>query len=108
MNIMLVSVSERTREIGIRMAVGARQGDIRRQFLIEAVMVCLAGGVFGITLAWLFGQLFGLMVTSFHMVFSAEAIVIAFLFSSAIGLLFGFLPARNAARLDPIVALARE
>lgn len=108
MNIMLVSVSERTREIGIRMAVGARQSDIRRQFLIEAVMVCLAGGIVGITLAWLFGQLFGLLVTSFHMIFSLEAILIAFLFSSAIGLLFGFLPARNAARLDPIVALARE
>lgn len=108
MNIMLVSVSERTREIGIRMAVGARQSDIRRQFLIEAVMVCLAGGVVGIGMAWLFGQLFSLAVSSFHMIFSFEAIAIAFLFSSAIGLVFGFLPARNAARLDPIVALARE
>jgi macrolide transport system ATP-binding/permease protein len=108
MNIMLVSVSERTREIGIRMAVGARQGDIRRQFLIEAVMVCVAGGLVGIALAWLFGLLFRLLVSKFHMVFSFDAILIAFLFSSAIGLLFGFLPARNAARLDPIVALARE
>ncbi|HEX7340832.1 MAG TPA: FtsX-like permease family protein, partial [Rhodanobacteraceae bacterium] len=108
MNIMLVSVSERTREIGIRMAVGARQGDIRRQFLIESVMVCLVGGVIGIVLAWLFGQLFSLAVHQFHMIFSPAAILIAFGFSTAIGLVFGFLPARNAAKLDPIVALARE
>ncbi len=108
MNIMLVSVTERTREIGIRMAVGARRRDIMQQFLTEAVMVCLAGGLTGIVLAYGIGFLFGLAFTQWQMVFSPGAIMGAFACSSLIGVVFGYLPARNAARLNPIEALARE
>ncbi|MBU2712066.1 MacB family efflux pump subunit [Zooshikella harenae] len=108
MNIMLVSVTERTREIGIRMAVGARQSDILQQFLIEAVMVCLIGGGIGILLSFGVSALFSLLVPDMQMLFSVTAIVAAVVCSSLIGVLFGFLPARNAARLDPIEALARE
>ncbi len=108
MNIMLVSVTERTHEIGIRMAVGARQSDIRQQFLIEAVLVCLGGGVIGIVLSYGVGFLFSLFVTAIVMKFSLLSLSSAFLCSTLIGVLFGFLPARNAARLDPIEALARE
>lgn len=108
MNIMLVSVSERIHEIGIRVAVGARQSDIMQQFLIESVLVCLIGGMIGIVLSYGVGLVFPLFVSSFSMKFSLVSIVVAFFCSSAIGVLFGFLPARNAARLDPIEALARE
>ncbi|MFB2855395.1 MacB family efflux pump subunit [Aeromonas allosaccharophila] len=108
MNIMLVSVVERTREIGIRMAVGARQSDILQQFLIEAVMVSLLGGIFGVGLSLGIGVLFSLLVDSIKMQFSLFSILMAFGCSSLIGILFGYLPARNAARLDPVVALARE
>jgi len=108
MNIMLVSVTERTHEIGIRMAVGARQEDIMQQFLIESVLVCLLGGMIGIILSYGVGMVFSLFVTSFAMKFSIMSIVSAFLCSTLIGVIFGFLPARNAARLDPIEALARE
>ncbi|AYK17604.1 MacB family efflux pump subunit [Aeromonas veronii] len=108
MNIMLVSVVERTREIGIRMAVGARQSDILQQFLIEAVMVSLLGGIFGVGLSLGIGALFALLVDSIKMQFSLFSILMAFGCSSLIGILFGYLPARNAARLDPVVALARE
>ncbi|MDR6710991.1 macrolide transport system ATP-binding/permease protein [Pseudomonas hunanensis] len=108
MNIMLVSVTERTREIGIRMAVGARQSDIRQQFLVEAVMVCLIGGVIGIGLSYGIGYLFAVFVKQWEMVFSPGSIVMAFACSTLIGVLFGFVPARNAARLDPIEALARD
>ena len=108
MNIMLVSVTERTREIGIRMAVGARQSDIRQQFLVEAVMVCLIGGVIGIGLSYGIGYLFTLFVKQWEMVFSMASVVTAFACSTLIGVLFGFVPARNAARLDPIEALARD
>ncbi|MFM5507872.1 MacB family efflux pump subunit [Aeromonas rivipollensis] len=108
MNIMLVSVVERTREIGIRIAVGARQSDILQQFLIEAVMVSLLGGLLGIGLAIFIGFIFSLLVESFQMRFSLFSILMAFGCSSLIGILFGYLPARNAARLDPVEALARE
>jgi len=108
MNIMLVSVTERTHEIGIRMAVGARQEDIMQQFLIESVLVCLLGGMIGIICSWGVGRVFSLFVSSFAMQFSLMSIVSAFLCSTLIGVIFGFLPARNAARLDPIEALARE
>jgi len=108
MNIMLVSVTERTREIGVRMAVGARQSDIRQQFLIEAVLVCLLGGLLGVGLSLLVGWLFGKFAPDFQMVFSTASIVAAFACSSLIGVAFGFLPARNAAQLDPVEALARE
>ncbi|WP_394559211.1 MacB family efflux pump subunit [Aquipseudomonas alcaligenes] len=108
MNIMLVSVTERTREIGVRMAVGARQSDILRQFLIEAVLVCLIGGTLGVLSALAFGAVFSHFTSEFSLVFSAGSIVAAFLCSTVIGLVFGFLPARNAARLDPVDALSRE
>lgn len=107
MNIMLVSVTERTQEIGVRMAVGARQSDILRQFLIEAVLVCLIGGGLGVSLALAGGALFDRFASDFRMVFSSSAILGAFGVSTLIGVLFGFLPARSAARLDPVVALAR-
>ncbi len=108
MNIMLVSVTERTQEIGVRMAVGARQSDILRQFLIEAVLVCLIGGVLGIGIALLIGEVFDRLGGNFSMVYSTASIVAAFGVSTLIGVVFGFLPARNAARLDPVVALARQ
>jgi len=108
MNIMLVSVTERTHEIGIRMAVGARKEDIMQQFLIESVLVCLLGGMIGILCSFGVGKVFSIFVSSFSMQFSLMSIISAFLCSSLIGVGFGFMPARNAARLDPIEALARE
>jgi len=101
-------VTERTREIGVRMAVGARQSDIRQQFLIEAVLVCLIGGLLGIGLALLVGALIGHFSSNFQVVFSTASIIAAFACSTLIGVAFGFLPARNAAQLDPVEALARE
>jgi macrolide transport system ATP-binding/permease protein len=108
MNIMIVSVTERTREIGIRMAVGARQSDIMQQFLVEAVMVCLMGGAIGIALSFGASFIFSLFVAKWKMVFSMGSVVTAFLCSTLIGVVFGFMPARNAARLDPVEALARD
>ncbi|SMX42931.1 MacB family efflux pump subunit [Actibacterium lipolyticum] len=108
MNIMLVSVTERTKEIGVRIAIGARRSDIVAQFLIEAVLVCLVGGVLGIAGALLGGYVAGLFYEDIRLVFSATAIIVAFLSSTLIGVTFGFLPARSAARLDPVVALSRE
>ncbi|MCV9999399.1 MacB family efflux pump subunit [Pararhizobium sp. YC-54] len=108
MNIMLVSVTERTKEIGVRVAVGARRSDILSQFLIEAVLVCLVGGLMGVTLALGIGALFNLLSPDFKMIFSSGSIIIAFASSTLIGVAFGFLPARNAANLEPIEALARD
>ena len=108
MNIMLVSVTERTREIGVRMAVGARQADIRQQFLIEAVLVCLLGGLLGIGLSLLVGWGFDKSGSSFTLVYSTLSMVAAFVCSTLIGVIFGFLPANNAAKLNPVDALSRE
>ena len=108
MNIMLVSVSEHTREIGVRMAVGARTGDILQQFLIEAVLVCLLGGAAGVLLSLLIGVLFEHFSSQFTLSYSLDAVLMAFFCSSLIGVLFGFFPARRAARMDPIHALERE
>lgn len=108
MNIMLVSVTERTREIGIRMAVGARKNDILRQFLIEAVLVCICGGILGISLAFLVGLIFASSSSDFQMIFSINSIIAAFSCSTLIGILFGYLPARSAAQLNPVDALARD
>ncbi|OEE20424.1 macrolide ABC transporter permease/ATP-binding protein MacB [Vibrio cyclitrophicus ZF205] len=107
MNIMLVSVTERTREIGIRMAVGARQADILRQFLIEAVLVCLCGGALGIGLAYAVGLIVSSTSNGLSMIYSTNSIIAAFICSTLIGVLFGFLPAKNAARLNPVDALSR-
>ena len=109
MNIMLVSVTERTQEIGVRMAVGARQSDILQQFLIEAVLVCILGGILGVLLSLGIGQLIGRFAGgSFQMAYSTTSIVAAFVCSSLIGIVFGFIPARNAAQLNPVDALSRE
>mgnify|MGYP000712286640 CR=1 FL=1 len=108
MNIMLVSVTERTREIGIRMAVGARASDVLQQFLIEAVLVCLVGGAMGISLSMMIAFALQLFLPGWEIGFSPVAIITAFLCSTFTGILFGWLPARNAARLDPVDALARE
>ncbi|CAI0848559.1 Macrolide export ATP-binding/permease protein MacB [Serratia liquefaciens] len=108
MNIMLVSVTERTREIGVRMAVGARASDIMQQFLIEAVLVCLLGGTLGVLLSLGIGVVFSQFSDNFTMVYSTESIVAAFICSTLIGVIFGFFPARRAAGMDPIHALERE
>ncbi|HDL8284036.1 TPA: MacB family efflux pump subunit [Yersinia enterocolitica] len=108
MNIMLVSVTERTKEIGVRMAVGARASDIMQQFLIEAVLVCLLGGGLGVVLSLAIGLLFSQFSSSFSMVYSATSIITAFICSSLIGVIFGFFPAQRAAQMDPIRALERE
>ena len=108
MNIMLVSVTERTREIGVRMAVGARRVNILEQFLIEAVLICLIGGLLGILLSQLIGVLFSMAVTDFALSYSADSMILALICSSVIGIVFGFVPARNASLLNPIDALSRE
>ena len=107
MNIMLVSVTERTREIGIRMAIGARQRDIRNQFLIEALTLSSLGGIIGITLGILGGFA---LVSAFHLPFvpSIPAVLLAFGVSAAVGVVFGLYPAVRASKLDPIVALRTE
>lgn len=108
MNIMLVSVTERTAEIGVRMAVGARRSDIMSQFLIEAVLVCLLGGVLGIVLALGLGFAVAQSGSTYTMVYSTSSMVLAFVCSTLIGVVFGYLPARNAAHLNPVDALVRE
>ncbi|HTT08961.1 MAG TPA: MacB family efflux pump subunit [Gammaproteobacteria bacterium] len=106
MNIMLVSVTERTREIGLRMATGARRRDIMLQFSTEASVVCTVGGILGVVI----GVLAGLVLRSFDIavIFSVMPALLAFSCAFATGLLFGWLPARKAAHLDPVVALASE
>ncbi|OBW94839.1 MacB family efflux pump subunit [Gallibacterium salpingitidis] len=108
MNIMLVSVTERTKEIGVRMAIGAKQQNILQQFLIEAVLVCLVGGIIGICLSGIIGVLFNQFMTDFTMLFSTFSIVVAVLCSTLIGVIFGYVPAQNAAKLNPITALSQE
>ncbi|ALA86764.1 macrolide transporter [Stenotrophomonas maltophilia] len=108
MNIMLVSVKERVREIGVRLAVGARQGDILRQFLIEAVLICLFGGALGVLFALAVGALSSLLSLGVPFLFTPGPVLAALACSSAIGLGFGYFPARSAAQLDPIQALAAE
>ncbi len=107
MNIMLVSVTERTREIGVRMALGATRGNIQLQFLIEALVLCVAGGVLGIVLGT--GAAVALSrFLQWNTLISPYSVVVAFLFSAAVGLFFGIWPARRAARLDPVAALRYE
>src|SRR5262249_26131599 len=107
MNIMLVSVTERTREIGIRMAVGAHGRDILLQFLIEAITLSSLGGVIGILGGIGSAKLLSVMA-GWPPLVSGSSVVLAFLFSAAVGVFFGFYPARKASRLDPIDALRYE
>jgi putative ABC transport system permease protein len=107
MNIMLVSVTERTREIGVRMAVGATESDVQRQFLSEAMVLSLLGGIVGIV-AGIFGSVFVARALRWPTLISPSSIVIAVVFSAAVGIFFGYYPARRAARLDPIEALRYE
>ena len=107
MNIMLVSVTERTREIGLRMAVGARARDILRQFLVEAVVLCLVGGAMGILLGHGGSQMVR-VVMRWPVETSPAAIAAAVLVSASVGIVFGFYPAWKASRLDPIDALRYE
>jgi macrolide transport system ATP-binding/permease protein len=107
MNIMLVSVTERTREIGIRMAIGARGFDVLFQFLTEAVMVCFIGGLAGVVVG-IGGGLSTSAIAGWRVIFTIAPVVIAFAFAFLTGIIFGYLPARKAAQLDPIDALARD
>jgi putative ABC transport system permease protein len=107
MNIMLVSVTERTREIGLRLAIGARGGDVLLQFLVEAVVISLLGGSIGIGLGYALSQ----SLTQFLQwptYVSLQAVMVAFGFAAGIGIFFGFYPARKASGLDPIEALRYE
>jgi putative ABC transport system permease protein len=107
MNIMLVSVTERTREIGIRLAIGALEREVLLQFLVEAVVLSSFGGIIGIVLALSLAlALSGLLQVPF--VFQGGIVIIAFLFSATIGVVFGYFPARKAAQLNPIDALRHE
>jgi len=108
MNIMLVSVTERTKEIGIRMAIGAKQKNILRQFLVEAILLCFMGGVAGLALSFLIGFVFNTLNDSFQMVYSALSVMTAIACSSIIGVIFGYIPAKNASNLNPIEALIQE
>ena len=107
MNIMLVSVTERTREIGIRLAIGARAREVLLQFLVEAITLSVAGGIVGMLLALGLCSVLAVVI-EVPFVFNPQINVLAFLFSAAVGIGFGFTPARRAARLDPIVALRHE
>jgi len=107
MNIMLVSVTERTREIGIRMAIGAREGDIRAQFLVEAIVLALFGGLLGSVIGIAATAALGALL-EWPMKVSTPALILSVATSAATGIVFGFFPARNAAKLDPIVALRHE
>ncbi|RKS85750.1 macrolide transport system ATP-binding/permease protein [Orbus hercynius] len=109
MNIMLVSVTERTKEIGLRMAIGAKQADIMQQFLIEAVLICLIGGTFGLIFSGLIGSILQFFLSgSMTLSYSVNVMVLSIIFSMLIGVVFGFMPAKNAAKLNPIEALTRE
>lgn len=107
MNIMLVSVTERTREIGIRKALGARRRTILLQFLVEAVTLCVVGGTIGVVAGA--GTAVALArFQGWNTLVSLESVVVAFVFSAVIGVFFGMWPARRAALMDPIVALGHE
>jgi putative ABC transport system permease protein len=107
MNIMLVSVTERTREVGLRMALGARRRDILIQFLIESIVLCLLGGAIGMTLG-VGGAFLIAKLAHWPPLVSWWTVLVAFAFSAMVGVLFGILPANKAARLDPIEALRRD
>jgi putative ABC transport system permease protein len=107
MNIMLVSVTERTREIGIRLAIGARGSDVRAQFLVESTVMSLFGGLMGVGMGFVAAKVLS-QVTGWSTVVSPAAVVLALSFSAGVGIFFGFYPARQAASLNPIEALRYE
>lgn len=109
MNIMLVSVTERTKEIGLRMAIGAKQSDIMQQFLIEAVLICMIGGIFGLVFSGIIGTALQWFLSgSMTLSYSTNVMILSIIFSMIIGVVFGFMPAKNAAKLNPIEALTRD
>ena len=108
MNIMLVSVTERTKEIGVRMAIGARRNNILQQFLIEAVLICIIGGLVGVGLSTAISLVFNHFVTEFPMEISIGSVIGAVVCSTAIGVAFGFMPANKASKLNPIDALSKD
>ena len=108
MNIMLVSVTERTKEIGVRMAIGARRNNILQQFLIEAVLICIIGGLVGVGLSTAISLVFNQFVTEFPMEISIGSVIGAVVCSTAIGIAFGFMPANKASKLNPIDALSKD
>ena len=108
MNIMLVSVTERTKEIGVRMAIGARRNNILQQFLIEAVLICIIGGLVGVGLSTAISLVFNQFVTEFPMEISIGSVIGAVVCSTAIGVAFGFMPANKASKLNPIDALSKD
>jgi putative ABC transport system permease protein len=107
MNIMLVSVTERTREIGLRLALGARSSDVQTQFLIESVVMSVTGGLLGVAFGFT-GSAIVAAVTGWSTLISAPTVMMALGFAGAVGVFFGFYPARRAAGLDPIEALRYE
>jgi putative ABC transport system permease protein len=107
MNIMLVSVTERTREIGLRMAIGARGSDVLKQFLVESVVVSTLGGVIGVGVGYGCAQLVG-RIYGWNIAISASTTLVALAFAGAVGVFFGLYPARQAAALNPIEALRYE
>ena len=107
MNIMLVSVTERTREIGLRLALGARGSDVLTQFLVESVVMSLVGGLIGVALGFAGSALIG-AITGWSTVISPATVLLALVFAASVGIFFGYYPARRAAALDPIEALRYE
>ncbi|MGH9522505.1 MAG: ABC transporter permease, partial [Terriglobales bacterium] len=107
MNIMLASILERTREIGVRRAIGARQKDIVRQFLVEAVLISFSGGLIGVFFGFALSRAIA-MLAGWSTIMTFSSIALAFVFSVSVGLLFGIYPARKAARLDPVEAIRYE
>jgi putative ABC transport system permease protein len=107
MNIMLANIMERTREIGVRRAIGARRRDVVRQFLVEAVLISLAGGLMGILFGFFLSRMIAVLA-GWSTITTVSSILVSFLFSVSVGLVFGSYPAMKASRLDPVEAIRYE